>query len=106
MTATERREAIIEALNIRREDKICNLANEFEVTERTIRTDIAVLTCAGHALVTKRGRYGGGVMLEPWYHLHRQSFSPQERNLLKRLARNLKGDDLRVMNGLCSKFAH
>lgn len=44
MTPSERREAILSALCQRRHDKIANLAQEFGVTERTIKSDIEELT--------------------------------------------------------------
>ena len=65
MSANERREHILELLNIRRSEKIENLAAEFGVTERTIRSDIEALTCC-YPIKTKRGRYGGGVEVESW----------------------------------------
>ena len=55
MSANERREAIIQALNARRFDKVENLAAEFGVSERTIRTDIEALSCH-YPIFTKKGR--------------------------------------------------
>ena len=40
MTAAERRQSIIEALNVRRQETVDNLAFEFGVAARTIRYDI------------------------------------------------------------------
>ncbi len=58
MTPGERREAILHVLCQRRHDRIANLAHEFGVTERTIKSDIEELTLA-HPIETIRGRYGG-----------------------------------------------
>lgn len=44
MKALERRQALIETLCKRRHDKVCNLAFEFGVNERTIRRDIEQLS--------------------------------------------------------------
>ena len=67
MTAMERREAILDVLCQRKHDQIKNLAEEFGVSERTIRTDIEVLSCS-YPIETVRGRYGGGVKVADWYH--------------------------------------
>lgn len=60
MTPSERREAILKVLCQRRQEKIDNLAFEFDVSVRTIKNDIEELTLA-HPIETVRGRYGGGV---------------------------------------------
>ena len=44
MKATERRQAILDALVFRREDTVENLAHEFGVSERTIQRDVAELS--------------------------------------------------------------
>ena len=46
MTAIERREAILDVLCVRRKDQVKNLAVEFGVSEKTIRTDLEVLGCS------------------------------------------------------------
>lgn len=104
MSANERREAIIQALNARRFDKVENLAAEFGVSERTIRADIEVLSCH-YPIYTKKGRYGGGVEVESWFHLDRRTLSPKQAELLKRLAPTLEGADLETMNSILSQFA-
>ena len=104
MSANERREAILQALNARRSEKIENLAAEFGVTERTIRSDIEALTCC-YPIKTKRGRYGGGVEVESWFHLQRRTLSPEQAELLHRVARTLDGHDLDTMNSILSHFA-
>ena len=90
MTATERREAILDVLSQRRHDQVKNLAVEFGVTERTIRTDIEILSCS-YPIETVRGRYGGGVRVADWYHRDRKTLSPEQVDLLKRLAPALLG---------------
>ena len=67
MGATERRNAIMQALGRRRHDKISNLASEFGVSERTIRRDIEILSLT-EPIRTEAGRYGGGVyVLDSYY---------------------------------------
>ncbi len=68
MTAIERREAILDALCVRRQDTYENLAQEFGVSYSTIRRDIEVLACS-YPIEPVRGRHGGGSMLRlgtPW----------------------------------------
>ena len=57
MRPNERRAAILDALCIRRQDTIANLAEEFGVNEKTIRRDIEELSCS-YPIETVRGRYG------------------------------------------------
>ena len=104
MTPSERREAILRVLCQRRQDKIDNLAEEFGVSVRTIKNDIEELTLA-HPIETVRGRYGGGVKVADWYHQNRKTLSPEQAELLKRLAPSLEGDDLAVMNSIISQFS-
>lgn len=104
MTVTERREAILDTLCVRREEKVKNLAAEYGVSERTIRTDLEVLGCS-YPIETVRGRYGGGVKIADWYHRNRSYFSTEQADLLVRLAKSLEGRDLEVMDGILSKFA-
>lgn len=54
MTAIERRDAILDRLCVRRHDQVKNLAEEFGVSEKTIRTDIEVLACS-YPIETVRG---------------------------------------------------
>lgn len=104
MGASERRTAIIEALNRRRQDTMDNLATEFGVTARTIRTDIAELRLS-YPIETVRGRYGGCVKVPDWYDLNRRALTPAQAALLKKLAPTLQGEDLATMNSIISQFA-
>ena len=88
MRPNERRAAIFDALCIRRHDTVENLASEFGVSEKTIRRDIEELSCS-YPIETVRGRYGGGVKVADWYHQNRKTLSPEQAELLKRLAPSL-----------------
>ena len=83
LKANERRQKILEILCVRRQETMENLAQEFNVTTRTIRNDIEELTLA-HPIETVRGRYGGGVRVADGY---------------------LTGEDLATMNSILSEFA-
>ena len=104
MRPNERRAAILDALCVRRQDTIANLAEEFGVNEKTIRRDIEELACS-YPIETVRGRYGGGVKILDWYHQNRRTLSPEQAELLKKLAPGLEGHDLDVMNSIISQFA-
>ena len=104
MSPNERRQAVLNALVDRREDRIENLAREFGVSMHTLRRDIEELTLA-YPLVTVRGRYGGGVKVEDWYHPGRKTLSPVQAQLLKKLATSLNGQDLKIMNSIFTDFS-
>ena len=104
MDAVERRQQILELLCQRRKDTMQNLAAELGVSERTIRRDVEILT-RSDPLETVCGRYGGGVRVADWYHLDRQRMSPKQTALLRRLAADLRGEDLEVMEQILLKFA-
>ena len=104
MDAVERRQQILELLCQRRKNTMQNLAAELGVSERTIRRDVEILT-RSYPLETVCGRYGGGVRVAEWYHLDRQRMSPRQTALLRRLAADLRGEDLEVMEQILLKFA-
>ena len=104
MDAVERRQQILELLCQRRKDTMQNLTAELGVSERTIRRDVEILT-RSYPLETVCGRYGGGVRVADWYHLDRQRMSPRQTALLRRLAADLRGEDLEVMEQILLKFA-
>ena len=104
MDAVERRQQILELLCQRRKDTMQNLAAELGVSERTIRRDVEILT-RSYPLETVCGRYGGGVRVADWYQLDRQRMSPKQTALLRRLAADLRGEDLEVMEQILLKFA-
>ncbi len=104
MAAMERREAILDVLCQRKHDQIKNLAKEFDVSERTIRTDIEALSCS-YPIETVRGRYGGGVKIAEGYRRDRKILSSKQVALLKRLATDLEGQDLETMNSILTSFS-
>ena len=104
MNTNERRTAIMSVLVARRSEKIVNLMAEFNASRSTIKRDIEELTLA-YPLVTVRGRYGGGVKVEDWYHPGRKTLSPVQAQLLKKLATSLNGQDLKIMNSIFVDFS-
>ena len=84
MKAAERRKAIMRILCRRRHDTIKNLAFEFEVSERTIRRDIEILSYT-EPIYTQRGRYEGGVHIVDGYYFDRMYMSKEELSVLEKL---------------------
>lgn len=79
------------------------LAAELGYTERTIRSDITVLSL-GYPLQTVRGRYGGGVQLADWFNPQSHTLAPQQKELLQRIRPLLAGEDLIVLNSILVQF--
>lgn len=104
MNPSERRRELLEFLCRKRQETMENLAEEFGVSVRTIRDDITELMLS-YPITTVRGRYGGGVKVEDWYHLNRKNLNPVQLGLLKRIASTLKDADLAIMNSIISEFA-
>jgi len=101
----ERRQKLLEVLCLRRFETTANLAREFDVSTRTIRNDITVLTCSYPIEAVKDG-HGGGIRVAEWFHLDRRTLNADELELLRRLARLLHGRDLDVMNRIITQFSH
>jgi len=104
MTASDRRNAILNTLMLRRKDTASNLAVEFGVSERTIRNDITVLMCS-YPIEMKQGRYGGGIEVAPWYRPDRRYLAPEQVELLKRLAPSLGLKDQQVIRSIITQFS-
>ncbi|MDW7670582.1 MAG: HTH domain-containing protein [Bacillota bacterium] len=104
MGPNERRNEIIELLCRRRQDTMPNLAAEFSVSVRTIQNDIEILSLS-YPIEAIRGRHGGGVRIADGYTLNRKYLKPMQRELLKRLSRQLSDEDLTVMNSIIKDFA-
>lgn len=94
MGTNERRNAILKALCRRRYETIGNLATEFEVSERTIRRDIEILSYT-EPIYTQSGRHAGGVYVVDGYHMDRMYMSEEEIELLQKIknAANTKNLD-------------
>ena len=104
MTPSERRSAILHLLCIRRHDTASNLAEQFGVSERTIRADLVILSCY-YPIQIARGRFGGGIHLPDWFHMESRTLSSKQQVLLMKVRKTLSGDDLQVMNSILAQFA-
>ena len=103
MKAIERRQAILEALCERRQDKIENLAFEFNVTERTIRNDVLELSLT-YPIYTVAGRYNSGVFIADDYYLNKQYLTPEQQALLEQLSTKCDTADQKILQGIIKKF--
>ena len=84
METSERRKAIMKLLCRRRHETIKNLAREFDVSTRTIRRDIDVLSIS-EPIYTQAGRYGGGVYVMDGYHMDSMYFRDSEAKVLNKI---------------------
>ncbi len=109
MSPSERRQLLLETLCLRRHDTYGNLAREFNVSERTICRDITVLMCS-YPIETVCGRFGGGVRVLDGYYCYQKpsplkTLTPKQTSLLRRLRKQLQGDDLDTINSILVQFA-
>lgn len=106
MGPAERRQAILELLCWNKRDTCKRLAAEFEVSERTIRRDIAVLVCI-YPIETSRGHDGGVWIADdyPRHRHHRRYLTPKQVNLLTGFRGQLAGDKLDTLNSILLQFA-
>ena len=101
-SAIERRQKIIDILNMRRSDKIDNLAFELKVTRRTIENDIQVLSCS-YPIDTKKGT-GGCVYVQDGFDLYERYLTAKQFELLERLKGTLAGEDEKVLETILKSF--
>ena len=102
MTASERRNAILEILCMRRVEKINNLAFQFGVTEKTIRRDILTLSLE-YPIYTIQGN-GGGIYVDKNFRLGRVYLKNEQQELLERLLPGLDEKDSEVMKSIIKTF--
>ncbi len=102
MTSSERRNAILEVLCMRRFETVANLAFEFNVTDRTIRNDILILSL-DYPIDTSKGN-GGGIRVDENYRLGKSYLKDEQQELLQRLLPELDGKDAEVMKSIIKTF--
>lgn len=102
MTVSERRNAILEVLCVRRFETLDNLAFEFGVSKRTIRYDIESLSLT-YPIYTVSGN-GGGIYVDENFRLGKSYLNDEQQELLQRLLPNLDGKDAEVMKSILNTF--
>ena len=102
MTANERRVEIMRILESRRRETMGQLAEKLCVTDRTIRSDINILT-VDYPLETVRGN-GGCVKVADWYHPHKNIFSNEQQTVLIQMLDKADGPQRRVLQEMLAAF--
>ena len=98
MAAAERRELIMATLRRQRRATVSNLAAAFGCSERTILRDIEALS-ATFPLITKHGRYGGGVELVEWYHPNSKTLAPEQITAIRKVMKMVDDRELLISLG-------
>lgn len=88
-STAERRQKILMVLCERRRESVAALADEFGVSERTVRRDIEVLSLSS-PIFTMRGRYCGGVMVMDGYYPDRRYLDPSEVEALSKAVSDIE----------------
>ena len=102
MTATERRQALLETLCVRRHETRENLAFEFGVSMRTIERDVAFLSVK-YPVFTIQGN-GGGISVMDGFYISNIRLDEKQTLFLKRLLKGLTGRDRETMIGIIKKI--
>jgi predicted DNA-binding transcriptional regulator YafY len=98
----ERRQRIIEILNMRRSEKIENLAFEFDVTRRTIENDIQVLSCS-YPIDTKTGPTGC-VYVQDGFDLYERYLTAKQFEVLAELKSVATDEQAKVLETILKSF--
>ena len=102
MMLNERRAEIMRILTARRRETMGCLANELNVTSRTIRTDITALM-VDYPLETLRGN-GGCVRVADWYHPHRNLLSEEQQCTLSQLMESATEQQAEVLREMLVEY--
>ena len=108
MGTVERRLEIMKLLCKRRYETMQNLAEEFNVSIRTIKRDIDELTFL-MPLYVKSGRYDGGVYVLEDYTMNRMYMSIEEINLLIKIKTivldKLSNEESEILNYIIKSYS-
>ena len=102
MTASERRQAILEVLSLRRHETRENLANEFGVSKRTIEYDVLNLMLT-YPVYTVQGN-GGGIYVTDNFRLDRPRMNEKQTALLQKVLLTLSGEDRETMQNIINIY--
>lgn len=102
MQPNERRRRIIEILNLRRQDTMQNLANEFGVSRLTIYRDLLVLE-ESYPLLSHT--WTGGVALPKGYYLNTQHLTPIQAEAIRRNLDVVSPQDRAIFQSILNDFA-
>ncbi len=102
MTASERRQAILELLCQRRHETRENLAFEFGVSKRTIEYDVLQLSL-DYPVYTTQGN-GGGIHVVDGFYFNRPKMNDKQTSLLQKLLLTLSGEDKEIMQSIIKNY--
>lgn len=103
MTASERREEIMNIMVARRQEHIDNLASELGVSRRTVERDILTLSTR-FPLETVQGN-GGGVRLPSWYHPYKNTLSRKQAETLLNLIGRATEEERTVIEQIVREYS-
>ena len=98
----ERRIKMLLFLCERRQAKVGELANEFDVSVRTVHYDLDILSCS-FPITFKRGINGGACIVDGFCLGMKYLTNPQTM-LLEKLSASLAGEDLTLMREILKTF--
>lgn len=101
-SAIERRQRIVEILNMRRSEQLDNLASELNVSKMTIRRDIEVLSCS-YPINTRQGN-GGCIYVEEGFDMYDRYLTSKQFEVLERLKGTATGEDVKVLETILKSF--
>ena len=104
MKASERRQEIFEILCDQRHATMDELANQFNVSRRTIVTDIRELSLI-YPIYTVCGKYDGGVYLSDNFKLGKKDYlTPEQEEVLNQLSSLSTFEQREVLQSILKKF--
>ena len=102
-STTERRQLILEYISDCRQVTVNDIVNEFQISEKTARTDVQILACS-HPIYTQQGGAGGVRAMDGWY-LSRRYLHEDQEALLRSLLPGLQPEDQETMQRILTAFA-
>lgn len=102
LIAMERKNEILSILSQKRKTTYAELAQEFNVSTKTIQTDIEELLLI-HPIETRRGRQGG-IWLPEGYYPDTLKMTKEQTALCRKLMEQLSGRELEVMESILTQF--
>ena len=104
MKASERRQEIFEILCDQRHATMDDLANQFNVSRRTIITDIRELSLI-YPIYTVCGKYDGGLYLSDNFKLGKKDYlTPEQEEVLNQLKCLSTFEQREVLQSILKKF--
>ncbi len=104
LSANDRRMAIWHTLCVRRQIRIADLAEMYQVCPRTIRYDIDALSLS-HPIETVRGRYNGCVKVPDDAAIGKSPLSEEQMKFLLDLLPRMEGNDEVMLSGIIHALA-